>query len=221
MRTIIKRLLYPVLSRWYKRKTEKVQHYTRYGIQLSILPSVFHPGYFLSTNLLVEFLKTQPIPGKRLLELGAGSGLVAFYAAKQGAHVTATDINPQAIAGLQQNALKNQLPITVVQADLLEGLSLNDYDYIIINPPYYPKNPSDASEVAFYCGEDFGYFTRLFSQLAEQSLKASTQVFMILSEDCRISHIFSLAKLAGIGNETVREIKRRGERNFIYRLYKH
>lgn len=220
MRTIIKRLLYPVLSRWYNRKTSKIQQYSRYGIHLTILPSVFHPGYFLSTNLLVQLLASQPIQGKRLLELGAGSGLVSFYAAKQGAIVTATDINPQAIAGLQQNALKNNLSLNIVQADLLDGLSVHDFDYILINPPYYPKNPVNSSEMAFYCGEDFGYFKRLFSQLADQSLKETTQVFMILSEDCRISHIFSLAADAGIGHEIIREVKRRGERNYIYRLYR-
>lgn len=135
MRTLIKRLLYPILSRWYRRNNASVQSYSRYGITLTILPGVFHPGYFLSTNLLIDFLSATDLNGKRLLELGAGSGLVSFYAAKNGSIVTATDINPVALEGLQKNALANELPITVLKADLLEGISADAFDCIVINPP--------------------------------------------------------------------------------------
>lgn len=192
----------------------------RYGITLTILPGVFHPGYFLSTNLLIDFLSATDLNGKRLLELGAGSGLVSFYAAKNGSIVTATDINPVALEGLQKNALANELPITVLKADLLEGISADAFDCIVINPPYYPKNPENVAEAAFYCGEDFDYFKRLFSQLGTCTLPETTSVYMILSEDCRISQIFSLAHREGILEEQVFETRRRGERNMIYRLRK-
>lgn len=218
MRRLIKRLLYPILSRWYRRNNTSVQQYTRYGLRLTILPGVFHPGYFLSTNLLVRFISGMELQGKRLLELGAGSGLVTFYAAKNGAIATATDINPAALEGLDKNAQANQLAVTILQADLLEGISLRDFDYVIINPPYYPKNPANMAESAFYCGEDFDYFKRLFSQLNQQVFSENTSVFMILSQDCQISHIFSLANREGLVETLVFETRRRGERNMIYRL---
>lgn len=220
MRTLIKRLLYPVLSRLYRWNNASVRHYSRYGIRLTILPGVFHPGYFFSTNLLIRFLSEKELQGKRLLELGAGSGLVGFYAAKNGAEVTVTDINPSAIEGLRLNAQANQLPVTVLQADLLEGITLSDFDYVVINPPYYPKNPANMAEVAFYCGEDFDYFKRLFSQLGANNFPEKTAAFMILSEDCRISHIFSLAHQEGISEKKVFETRFRGERNMIYLLGK-
>ena len=219
MRTLIKRLLFPFLSRWYRRKNSSVQYYSRFGIRLKILPTVFHPGYFLSTGILVHFLSDKELRGKKLLELGAGNGMVSLFAAKNGAIVTATDINPAAIEGLRDNAQQNELSITVLEVDLLEGISVGDFDYIIINPPYYPQQPTNLAESAFYCGEDFDYFNRLFDQLSQQAFSTKTSVFMILSEDCEIAHILNLAAERGIAHETVFETRKRGEKNTIFRLF--
>lgn len=221
MRQLLKRIAYPVLSRWYYRKTKSVQRYSNYGISLTILPGVFHPGLFLSTNIFIRFLAKQSLQGKRLLELGAGSGLISFYAQKNGALVTATDINPQAIAGLKLNAEQLQLPITVIETNLLTGLQVNDFDMVVINPPYYPQQAKNMQEAAFYCGEDFAYFKELFGQLSDQKLQKSCAVYMILSEDCRISHIRELAAARGIGFEEVHKAKKWGERNYIFQLSRH
>lgn len=221
MRQLLKRIAYPVLSRWYHRKTKSVQRYSNHGISLTILPEVFHPGLFLSTNLLIGFLAGKSLAGKRLLELGAGSGLISFYAQKKGAQVTATDINPQAIAGLKLNAEQLQLPVTVIETNLLTGLQVNDFEVVIINPPYYPQQAKNMQEAAFYCGEDFAYFKELFTQLSDQQLQNSCAVYMILSEDCRISHIRELAAARGIGFEEVHVAKKWGERNYIFQLSRH
>jgi release factor glutamine methyltransferase len=47
-----------------------------------------------------------PLKNKHVLELGAGSGLIAIKAAKEGALVTATDINPVAIEYLHKIVCK-------------------------------------------------------------------------------------------------------------------
>jgi release factor glutamine methyltransferase len=218
MRKLLKRILFPLLSRWYHRKTKGEQRYSNYGISLTILPGVFHPGVFLSTNIFIRFLAQQSLKGKRLVELGAGSGLISFYAQKNGAFVTATDINPQAIEGLRINAKTNHLPVTVIETSLLSGLQVNDFDIVVINPPYYPKQAQNVQEAAFYCGEDFEYFKELFAQLSDQQLQKSCAVFMILSEDCRISHIQELAVEQGIGFTEVFATKKWGERNYIFQL---
>ena len=218
MRATLKRIAYPFLSRWYHRKTTKEQRYSNHGISLRILPGVFHPGLFLSTNIFIRFLAQQPLNGKRLLELGAGSGLISFYAQKSGAIVTATDINPQAIEGLRINATTNNLPVSVIETSLLSGLQVNEFEIVVINPPYYPKEAQNVQEVAFYCGEDFEYFKELFGQLSDQKLQKSCSVYMILSEDCRISHIQELAAAQTIGFTEVFSTKKWGERNYIFQL---
>ena len=68
------------------------------NIRLVIPPEVFHPGFFYSTKLLLRCLSRLQLAHKTFLELGAGSGLLSIYAAQKGACVTASDINPFAIA---------------------------------------------------------------------------------------------------------------------------
>jgi predicted nicotinamide N-methyase len=60
--------------------------------------------------------------GRRVLDLGTGSGLVAIAAAKAGAsQVIAADIDRYAIAALRLNAAANDVAVAVVSADLTAG----------------------------------------------------------------------------------------------------
>ncbi|MBB3964600.1 putative nicotinamide N-methyase [Rhizobium metallidurans] len=62
------------------------------------------------------------VRGRRVLDLGTGSGLVAIVAAKAGAtSVVATDINENAIAAARLNAAANGVEIDLIHADLLDG----------------------------------------------------------------------------------------------------
>ncbi len=218
MRKLLKRLLFPFLNAWYNTKTKKVTMYQRHGLELEIHPSVFHPGTFLSTNIFIEYLKSREISGLSILELGAGSGMISLFCSKMGAKVTASDINEVALEALKSNSVKNGHPIEIVHSDLFENLNATDFDLILINPPYYPKNPRNDKEKAFFCGEDFDYFRRLFVQLKEVNDKAKT--LMILSEDCDIDHIQSLARANHLNWELVHETIKRREKNFIFELDK-
>lgn len=62
------------------------------------------------------------VRGRRVLDLGAGSGIVAITAAKCGAaDVTAVDIDPNAIAAIDLNAAANDVEIRAVRADLISA----------------------------------------------------------------------------------------------------
>lgn len=62
------------------------------------------------------------VAGKRVLDLGAGSGLVGIAAMKSGAHsVLAADIAPYAIAAMQLNAAANNVTLSPLCADLTSG----------------------------------------------------------------------------------------------------
>ena len=82
----------------------KIRIYKYEDIELEISPEVFHPGFFFSTSILLNLVKQLPLQGKSFLEPGCGSGLISIYAARKGAMVTATDINPVAIEFLKKNA---------------------------------------------------------------------------------------------------------------------
>ncbi|HEU4426763.1 MAG TPA: 50S ribosomal protein L11 methyltransferase, partial [Pilimelia sp.] len=77
------------------------------------------------------------VAGRRVLDLAAGSGLVAIAAAKAGAAaVTANDIDPYAIAAIMLNARANAVHVARSHADLLDGDG-GDADTILVGDAFY------------------------------------------------------------------------------------
>lgn len=212
----LKFILTPILKPMALRFMAADRLYRYKGLRLVIKAGVFHPGMFFSTQVLLRFLEKQPLEGKSLLEMGAGSGLISMMATRWGANATATDISPTAIDGLLQNAKSNHLSIHIVHSDLFGRLPADQvFDYILINPPYYPKDAATEAEQAWYCGAEFGYFQKLFAQLATRRFG---KCFMILSEDCQIETISKIAGEHGFALLPEEKQKRLWEWNFIYRI---
>jgi len=214
-RSIIKRTLKPFLNGWLKYYYSKPRKFKYQGIEVVVDPSVFPPQLTLSTTILLKFISDLNIENKSLLELGCGSGIISLFASKKGAHVTATDINDKALNNLREASKKNELEVEIIHSDLFEKMSERSFDYIIINPPYYPKDPKNIKEKAWFCGKDFNYFKRLFTQLPQFILKEN-QTFIILSEDCDLKRISEIAKENRISLNEVQRITKFGETNFIY-----
>jgi predicted nicotinamide N-methyase len=79
----------------------------------------------------------ETVRGKRVVDLGTGSGLVAIAAAKAGAaSVLAVDIDPHAVVAAGLNATANGVAIEVLQADLLDG-EPPDTDVLLIGDLFY------------------------------------------------------------------------------------
>lgn len=79
--------------------------------------------------------------GTRLLEVGAGAGLAALTAARRGARVVATDLNPHALRWLRRKARSESVELAVVRTDLARGLGR--FDRVLANPPYLPTRPEE------------------------------------------------------------------------------
>ncbi len=76
------------------------------------------------------------VRGRRVLDLGAGSGLVAIAAAKAGAFdVTANDIDPMAAEAMQLNADLNGVYLDIVAEDLVG--SVNAWDTVLVGDVFY------------------------------------------------------------------------------------
>lgn len=222
LQKILKRLSSPFLQFIAKKYASAPHEYHFQGIEMTILPSVFHPALYISTKCLIRFLEKKELKDKKLWELGAGSGLVSLFSAKKGAIVCATDINPLALKGLKMNSLRNNLAIEVVESDIFANMQNRFFDYIVINPPYYPQNPQNDTEKAFFCGSDFGYFHRLFKGLNTyfQVCSQASEVIMILSEDCHLKAITDIAHQNSLHLCKVLEEKVWGELNFIFQIQK-
>jgi release factor glutamine methyltransferase len=203
----------PLLQRWLQK--ERVYRYG--GIRLRIHPDVFHPGFFFSTRLLLKQLAHMPVHGRRLLELGAGSGLIAINAAKKGAIVTASDINPVAISYLAENAKTNGVTVTTIHSDLFHNIPPQVFDIIVINPPYYFKDPVGHKEYAWYCGSDGDYFRRLFSSIGNY-LHQDTVIMMVVCEGPHRNRITAMAQEAGFSLSCIQTHRNLIEKNFIYRV---
>jgi len=187
------------------------------GIVLSIPQEVFHPGFFFSTKLLLKYISQLSLNQKTFLELGAGSGLISIFAAKQRATVTATDINSIAVEFLQINRQMNDVNMSVLHSDLFEDINLQRFDIIAINPPYYKKQPKTDADYAWCCGERGEYFERLFNGLGNY-MHANSSVLMILCDGCDIRMIEMMAKSNGFQMACVFKKKNLLENNFIFKI---
>lgn len=188
--------------RWY---LSKPRSYSYKDISIIVPVGVFHPGLFFSTKFILEFLAKQNLDGKKFLELGSGSGLISVFAAKNNARVIGSDINTKAVSATHENAKRNEVMVEAVQSDLFEEIPLMPFDWIIINPPYYPSNPKTEEEHAWYCGAEHQYFKRLFSSL-EHYIHSESNVLIVLSDVCDIPQI---RKIAAENNFTIEEIAQR------------
>ena len=211
------KFFHPVLKRLAKYYLSKPRNYRYEDINITVFPGVFHPGLFFSTKVFIEFLKGIDLKGKHVLELGAGSGLISIFCAKQGAHVTSSDINEMALEKLRENARQNQVSLEIVVSDLFDELDPNNFEQILINPPYYPKQPANMEENAWFCGEDFEYFKKLFNQI-ENLDRSGPVIWMILSEDCDLERITTMAASKGIQFKEAYMKVVSAEKNYIYEL---
>ncbi|MDO3436055.1 50S ribosomal protein L11 methyltransferase [Rhizobium sp. CBN3] len=98
--------------------------------------------------VLARHLLDRPeiVTGRRVLDLGAGSGLVAIAAAKAGAAtVMAVDVDANAIAAISLNATINDVTISAVAADILDAPPPEAADLLVVGDLFY--DPSLALQV--------------------------------------------------------------------------
>jgi release factor glutamine methyltransferase len=97
-------------------------------------------------------------PGERVLEIGAGLGLVAVLAARAGARVVATDVVAEAVETVRLNAQLNGASVDVRLGDCYAPVAGERFDLICTNPPQMPtptgRDRDDATAAADNGGAD-------------------------------------------------------------------
>ena len=90
-------------------------------------------------------------PALRIVDVGTGSGAIAIALAKElpSAEIDATDISADALEVARANAARHELTarIRFHEADLLAGLPVGVFDFVVSNPPYVGESEEDQVQL--------------------------------------------------------------------------
>lgn len=214
-KTVFKKILAPVVIPATQNYLGKARESNFMDLHLHIPVGVFHPSLFFSTKTMAKWLLTKPLKNKKVLEIGCGSGALSIITAQQGGQVFCCDINPAAIEATTLNAQKNKVELNIIQSNLFTNIGEKDFDIILNNPPYYPKDPGNIEENAWYAGSNHDYFTRLFRD-AKPHLAVGGQLYLVLSDECNMELINQTARKAGFIHSLVHTRTTLIEKNFIF-----
>jgi len=137
-------------------------------------------------DLAAQAAEAWPVRGKRALDVGTGTGVLALVLAQRGATVLATDLEPRAVACARENAERLGLAaaVEVRRADLFPepeaaGAALA-YDLVVSNPPWVPAEAHTPLDRAVY---DPGgrFLSRLLAGLPG-ALAPGGEAWLILSD---------------------------------------
>ena len=97
----------------------------------------FGTGTHETTRLVIRLMQDEELSGKRVLDVGTGSGILSICASKLGAKsCNAYDIDPMAVKVARENCIADGCDnITVGVSDLLRGVDLSGgkYDFCVAN----------------------------------------------------------------------------------------
>ncbi len=99
-------------------------------LELEINEHIFPPsanGFFYANSVEVN-------AGETVIDIGTGSGVLAIFAAKRGAIVSATDLDAYAIETARRNAALNKVDIELSQGSLFADFDRR-FDVILANLP--------------------------------------------------------------------------------------
>lgn len=154
----------------------------RKGLEVPGLKGKLHPHYgvYLPTRTdYVELLLEVDPRGKRVFDVGAGTGILGFLLLQRGAaSVVATDIEPRAVACARDNAERLGLAsrFEALLADLFpEGKA----DLVVCNPPWIPEPPKNRVDRAVF--DEGSDFLRRFLEGLGAKLEPGGEGLLILS----------------------------------------
>ena len=191
------------------------------GFRLSVRPTVFHPKFFISSEKFASFLDTLDLSGKRVCEIGTGTGILALAAARAGAaNVVATDINPNASLSANENAQANGLGdrVTGVCMNLMAAMAPRPlFDVILSSPPKHAGEPKDLTDRGWHAGPEYRDIKEMFAQ-ARDRLKPDGRIYLMLSSDTNQEFFASLIANAGFSQRKIKEYSLVVESLIIFEL---
>jgi len=126
-------------------------HQEFWGMDLVVSPAVLIPRPETEHVIETVLPLARKIPKPKIVDVGTGSGAIALALAKElaAAEIHATEISPAALEIAQANAARHQLEsrIQFHETDLLAGLEVNSFDFVVSNPPYVGESEADQVQL--------------------------------------------------------------------------
>jgi release factor glutamine methyltransferase len=179
-------------------------------MRIVTLPSVFRPRS--DSWLLASLVHAEAGPGRRVLDLCTGSGVVALAAAESGAEVSAVDVSRRAALTVRLNARLNGVRVDARRGDLLDAVD-GTFDLISANPPYLPADedevPTAGARRAWDAGADGRAVLDRICATVPERLRPGGSVLIVQSNVCGNEE--TLRRLADGGLQAEVVLRRRGE----------
>ncbi len=132
--------LVPELKLYLATEVVPLWRKTEEELQAMGVPPPYWAFAWAGGQALARYVLDNPalVAGKKILDFGAGSGIVGLAAAKAGAaHVLAADIDRFSLAAIAANAETNGLTITTTADDLIG--SAQAFDVILVGDMCYER----------------------------------------------------------------------------------
>jgi methylase of polypeptide subunit release factors len=174
------------------------------GVPIAALRASIHPHHGVFSPVrgeYVDLVARAPLPAAAqrhgAFDIGTGTGVLAAVLARRGLQVTATDLDPRALACAADNLQRLKLAgrVTLLQADLFPP---GRAGLVVCNPPWVPAQPSSPLEAAVYDPDSRmlrGWLSGLAAHLVEGDQGA--EGWLILSDLAEHLGLRTRAELQG------------------------
>ena len=118
---------------WVRAPFHPHRHDVKYEIEIEPKMS-FGTAHHASTYLMLSLLEQTPVQGRRVLDMGSGTGVLAILAAKKGAsYVEAIDVDEWAYRNALDNFDRNGVQVNALLGDASSLTADKHFDLILAN----------------------------------------------------------------------------------------
>lgn len=165
--------------------------------------------------------------GKRILDIGTGTGLIALMMAQRypEARITGIDIDHDAVLQAQSNVAASPFAnnIDIIQADLADFITTDTFDSITCNPPFFENSalcPDEKRSMARHTtslpfSTLISKAARLLADNGVMTLIIPTESLGRIEEECTFASLFISKRIF------IRTVERKPPKRVVVCITKH